>query len=139
MTLCQSQPMTETEARLLPPLKLAYIGDAVWELMIGTQLVYRGYSVRHIHKEAVSRVNAKAQSKTLEKLFPLLTEAESDIVRRGRNAHPHHAAPKHQEQADYSAATGLEALMGYLYLTGQAERLKQLFDASQMEDEACPK
>ena len=139
MTLCQSQPMTETEARLLPPLKLAYIGDAVWELMIGTQLVYRGYSVRHIHKEAVSRVNAKAQSQTLEKLFPLLTEAESDIVRRGRNAHPHHAAPKHQEQADYSAATGLEALMGYLYLTGQAERLKQLFDASQMEDEACPK
>ena len=139
MPLCQSQAMTESEARMLPPLKLAYIGDAVWELMIGTQLVYRGLSVRHIHKEAVSRVNAKAQSQTLSRILPLLTEAEEDIARRGRNAHPHHAAPKHQEQADYSAATGLEALMGYLYLTGQEDRLKQLFDASHMEGEASLK
>lgn len=134
VTLCQAHPMTEADARLLPPLKLAYIGDAVWELLIGTQLIYRGLSVRHIHKEAVARVNAGAQSQALNRIAPLLSEAEEDIARRGRNAHPHHAAPKHQDQADYSAATGLEALVGYLYLTGQVQRLQQLFEASQKEE-----
>lgn len=137
MILDQSRSMTEQEARLLPPLKLAYIGDAVWELMVATQMVYRGYSVRHIHKEAVARVNARAQSQTLGRMLPALTEAEEDIVRRGRNAHAHHAAPKNQDQADYSAATALEALMGYLYLTGQNERLQQLFALSQTEEETC--
>lgn len=139
MAFCQSKTMTEAEARLLPPLKLAYIGDAVWELLIGTELIWRGYSVRHIHKEAVSRVNARAQSATLNRMQPHLTDAEDDIVRRGRNAHAHHAAPKNQDQADYSAATALEALVGYLYLTGQEERLQQLFALSQEEDATCPR
>lgn len=134
MTLRQSPPMTEAEARLLNPLKLAYMGDSVWELLIGTRLVFLGYNVRHIHKEAVASVNAKAQALALQRISELLTEAEMDIVRRGRNAHPHHAAPKHQEQADYQAATALEALMGYLYLTGQDERIKQLFQASITEE-----
>lgn len=134
MPLRQSQTMTETEARLMSPLQLAYMGDAVWELMVATHLIRLGYSVRHIHKEAVARVNAKAQAQVLQKIQGLLTEAEEDIVRRGRNSHPHHAAPKNQERIDYQAATGLEALMGYLYLTGQDERLRELFAVSQREE-----
>ena len=70
---------------------------------------------------------------------PSYTEEELEMYRRGRNAHPHHAAPRHQELADYQAATALEALMGYLYLTGQEDRIRQLFSASQTEDASCPK
>ena len=139
MSLRQSPPMTEAEARLLNPLKMAYLGDSVWELMVGGRLIALGYNVRHMHKEAVASVNARAQAEALQHIGSLLTEAEAEIVRRGRNAHPHHAAPRHQELADYQAATALEALMGYLYLTGQEDRIKQLFSASQTEDESCPK
>lgn len=134
MTLCQSLPMTETDARLLNPLKLAYVGDAVWELMVGTRLVLKGLSVRHIHKDAVAHVNAKAQAEALHRIIGRLTPAEEDIVRRGRNAHPHHAAPRNQELSDYQAATALEALVGYLYLTGQEDRLNLLFEISQGEE-----
>ena len=139
MSLRQSPPMTEAEARLLNPLKLAYLGDSVWELMVGSRLIDQGYNVRHMHREAVASVNARAQAEALQRVSCLLTEAEAEIVRRGRNAHPHHAAPRNQELADYQAATALEALMGYLYLTCQEDRIKQLFSASQTEDESCPK
>lgn len=139
MSLRQSPPMTEAGARLLNPLKLAYLGDSVWELMVGSMLIDQGYNVRHMHREAVASVNARAQAEALQRVGSLLTEAETEIVRRGRNAHPHHAAPRHQELADYQAATALEALMGYLYLTGQEDRIKQLFAASQTEDEPCQK
>ena len=139
MSLRQTPPMTEAEARLLNPLKLAYLGDSVWELMVGSRLIDQGYNVRHMHREAVASVNARAQAEALQRMTSLLSEAEAEIVRRGRNAHPHHAAPRHQELADYQAATALEALMGYLYLTGQEDRIKQRFAASQTEDEPCPK
>jgi len=126
--------MEEARARMLNPLQLAYIGDAVWELMVRSRVIYKGRSARHVHKDAVACVNAHAQSEAFRRIEPLLTQAEADIARRGRNAHAHHAAPKNQDAADYRAATALEALIGYLYLTGQEERLLSLFKQSQEEN-----
>lgn len=126
--------MEETRARMLNPLQLAYIGDAVWELLIRSRVIYKGRSARHVHKDAVACVNAHAQAEALRRIESALTDAEADIARRGRNAHAHHPAPKNQDAADYRAATALEALVGYLYLTGQEDRLLTLLRRSQEED-----
>ena len=134
MTLRESAPMEESRARMLNPLQLAYIGDAVWELLVRSRIIYKGRSARHVHKDAVACVNAHAQSEAFRRIEPMLNENEEDIARRGRNAHAHHAAPKNQDAADYRAATALEALIGYLYLTGQEERLLEVYKCSQEED-----
>ena len=131
MTLRESAPMEVSRARMLNPLQLAYIGDGVWELLVRSRLIYMGRSARHVHKDAVACVNAHAQSEAFRRIEEMLTEEEVDVARRGRNAHAHHAAPKNQDAADYRAATALEALIGYLYLTGQEERLLTLFKRSQ--------
>ncbi len=131
MTLRESAPMEEVRARMLNPLQLAYVGDSVWELLVRSRIIYKGRSARHVHKDAVACVNARAQAEALRRIEALLTAPEADIARRGRNAHAHHAAPKNQDAADYRAATALEALIGYLYLTGQEERLLELFKHSQ--------
>ena len=123
--------MEESRARMLNPLQLAYIGDGVWELLVRTRIIYKGRSARHVHKDAVACVNAGAQAEAFRRIEPLLTEAEADIARRGRNAHAHHAAPKNQDAADYRAATALEALIGYLYLTGQNDRILELYQITQ--------
>ena len=123
--------MEESRARMLNPLQLAYIGDGVWELLVRTRIIYKGRSARHVHKDAVACVNAGAQAEAFRSIETLLTEAEADIARRGRNAHAHHAAPKNQDAADYRAATALEALIGYLYLIGEEDRLLTLFKHSQ--------
>ena len=133
MTLRESVPMEESRARMLNPLQLAYIGDGVWELLVRTRIIYKGRSARHVHKDAVACVNAHAQSEAFRRIESMLTEPEADIARRGRNAHAHHAVPKNQDAADYRAATALEALIGYLYLTGQEDRLLTLFKHSQEE------
>ena len=134
LTLREEAPMEAARARMLNPLQLAYIGDGVWELLVRTRLIYQGRSPRHIHKEAVACVNAGAQAASLRRIEMILTQEEADVARRGRNAHAHHAAPKNQDAADYRAATALEALIGYLYLTGQEERLLHLFAISQEEN-----
>jgi len=71
-------------------------------------------------------VNAAAQARASREIEPYLTEEERDVMHRGENAHAKHAVPKNQSPEDYSRATGLEALMGYLYLTGQIDRMLQL-------------
>jgi len=139
LSLREAQPMTEDAARLLNPLQLAHIGDTVWEMLIRTRLIYQGKNLRHMHHLAVAGVNATAQAAAMRRIEACLTEAEDAIVHRGRNAHARHPAPKHQDPADYRAATALEALMGYLYLTGQDERLLELFAMTQKEDDACLK
>ena len=138
MGLRETAPMAPEEARLLNPLQLAYMGDTVWELMIRSRAMARRLTVRHMHQAAVSGVNARAQAEALTRIADALTEDEADVVRRGRNAHPHHASPKNQNPADYKAATGLEALIGYLYISGQEERLLALFRQARQEDDACP-
>lgn len=125
--LCGHAPLTEKEARMISPLKLAYVGDAVHELFVRTGLAFEGAKAGAMHRAAIRAVNAAGQARELDRIEPLLTEDERDVVRRGRNAHAHHAAPKHAELADYKRATALEALVGYLYLSGQMDRLEELY------------
>lgn len=130
--------MGEEEARRMNPLRLAYMGDTVWEMLIRDRLIASGHTVRHMHQEAVAEVNAAAQAAALRRMENALSEAERAIVLRGRNAHSRHHAPRHQHPADYQSATALEALFGYLYLTGQEARVMELFHLAQ-EEEPCRK
>ena len=133
----ESPPMDPAAARLLNPLQLAYIGDAVWSLLVRMHHLNAGQNLRHMHDNTVAHVNAAAQAAALNRIAPVLSEEETAVVLRGRNAHPHHAAPRHQHAADYSASTGLEALIGYLYVTGQEERILQLCSLSRKEEPTC--
>lgn len=125
--LAMDTPMTAREAVMMNPLQLAYIGDTVWDLMVRSSLIATGHNVNKLHKAATSMVNAAAQAKALRNIAALLSPEEEDLVRRGRNTKAHHPSPKNQNQADYGYSTGLEALIGFLYLTGNHERLEELF------------
>lgn len=118
----------EQEVNLMPPLVWAYVGDCVYELYIRTKLVNETKLKPHaLHIEAIKKVKAQAQAETLNKIYEELTEKEKDIVRRGRNAENHHL-PKNANVQDYMYATAFEALIGYLYLTKQNNRLKEIFN-----------
>ena len=114
------------DTRELNPLQMAYIGDTVHDLYVRSMLVGRGMSVGKMHKQAVRMVSAYAQARMLEAIEPDLTAEEADAARRGRNSQAKHAAPKHADPADYAHATGLEALWGWLYLSGRTQRLDEL-------------
>lgn len=112
----------------LSPLTLAFTGDAVFSLFIREMLVCQANRpVGELHKLSVNWVKAEAQSKGMHAILPLLTEKETEIFKRGRNAHTSHT-PKNQSGCDYHYATGFEALVGYLYLKGEEERLKLLLN-----------
>ena len=135
-----SPSLTPEEARMLSPLQLAYVGDSVHALLVRTRLLQKNLLVKDMHRASNEAVSAVSQAKELARILPLLTEEEAGIVRRGRNAHPRHSAPKSASPADYAGATGLEALLGYLFLTGQTERLRQLLPYLTAEDQApCQK
>ena len=114
------------DTRELNPLQMAYVGDTVHDLYVRSMLVSRGMTVGRMHKQAVRMVSAFAQARMLEAIEKDLTEEEADVARRGRNSQAKHAAPKHADPADYAHATGLEALWGFLYLSGRMERLDTL-------------
>ena len=114
------------DTKELNPLQMAYVGDTIHDLYVRSMLLSRGMTVGAMHKQAVRMVSAFAQARMLEALEQELTEAEADIARRGRNSQAKHAAPKHADPADYAHATGLEALWGYLYLSGKTQRLDEL-------------
>ena len=108
-------------------LGLAHIGDGVWELLVRSYLCASGEkTVGQLHKDTISMVRATAQAAYVDRLLPLLTEDELSYYRRGKNAHVH-AVPKGASPAEYSKATGLEALFGALYLAGKTDRLNELF------------
>ena len=116
------------EAKLLSPLLWAYVGDSVYELFVRTKLTNNSNAKPHkLHIESIKYVKAKAQADILKKITEKLTDEEKDIVRRGRNTENHHVA-KNSNVAEYSQSTGFEALIGYLYLTKQDERLKEILD-----------
>ena len=120
----------EKDINMLSPLVWAYMGDAIYEMYIRTKLINLSNAKPHkLHKEAIQYVKAQAQAHILKELIPELTEKELEIVRRGRNAENHHL-PKNAELADYTYSTAFEGLVGYLYLTKQEERLKQILDKS---------
>lgn len=115
---------------LLPPLTLAYVGDAVYEIFVRQRLLTLGHvRVNDLHKSAVRYVRANAQARALSALGPSLTEEEQDVARRGRNAKSH-AAPKGSDGAEYAASTAFETLVGFLYLSGRAERLAEVLAAT---------
>ena len=115
------------EVNTLSPLTWAYVGDSVFELLVRTHLTNTTKLKPHmLHIEAIKYVKADAQVKILHKIEDKLTDDEKDIVRRGRNAENHHV-PKNATVEEYSYATAFEALIGYLYLTGKNNRLKEIF------------
>jgi ribonuclease-3 family protein len=107
----------------LSPLTLAFTGDAVFSLFVREMLVVdANRPVGQLHKLSVNWVKAEAQSKGMRAILPILTEKETEVFKRGRNAHTSHT-PKNQSGCDYHYATGFEALVGYLYLKDETERL----------------
>ncbi len=126
--------MTQAQINQISMLGLAHIGDGVYELMTRAALCEEGHTaVAELHQLATRRVNAPAQAAAAEKLLPALTEEEAAIYRRGRNAHVN-SVPRAANIGQYHAATGLEALFGWLYLQGKCERLNELFRLIQSQD-----
>ena len=117
-------------------LGFAYLGDAVYEVMVRAWLCLHGkLTPGRQHKAALAYVAAPRQAALLERILPLLTQEEADVFRRGRNTAPH-SVPKGASRGEYQTATALEALFGWLWLQGRTERLNQLF-AVIMEEEEC--
>lgn len=115
----------------LSPLTLAFIGDTVFDLFVREKLVCEANRpVKKLHTLAAAQVNAAAQANFVRILTPSLNENELAVLKRGRNAHTNHKA-KNASESDYHSATGFEALLGYLYLDGQIERIRELFDIIQ--------
>ena len=126
--------MTQAQINQISMLGLAHIGDGVYELMTRAALCEEGHTaVAELHQLATRRVNAPAQAAAVEKLLPALSEEEVAIYRRGRNAHVN-SVPRAANIGQYHAATGLEALFGWLYLQGKCERLNELFRLIQSQD-----
>ena len=116
----------EQDIRSYSPLTLAYIGDCIYEIIIRTVVVERGNkSPQSLHKTVTKYVKAETQCELFQVLQDDLTEEEMAVMRRGRNAKSFTTA-KNASVGDYRKASGLEALFGYLYLTGQTERAVSL-------------
>lgn len=126
--IADTDTKAKEEAGKLSPIVLAFMGDAVYEILVRNYIV----SVLHtppsrVHQACVSFVKASAQAEAVKLIIPSLTEEEYTILRRGRNANTTHI-PKNASSADYHYATGLEALFGYLYLSGRKDRINEIFD-----------
>ena len=122
----QSFELKEVDIRAYSPLTLAYIGDCVYDLVIRTVVVERGNEpANKLHKKTVAYVKAQTQAAMIEALLPYLTEKEEAVYKRGRNAKSYTSA-KNASIGDYRKATGMEALVGYLCLTGQEARIMEL-------------
>ena len=118
--------LDEKQVRMMSPLVLAYIGDTIYDLLVRTYLILTNkVTVHNLHNQAINFVNAGAQAHTLEAIFEKSTDEEKNIVRRGRNAKSG-TVPKNADIGEYRYATGFEALLGYLYLTEQTDRLMEI-------------
>ena len=118
-------------ARKLSPVTLAFVGDAVYWLYVREKLVLSAdYPAGTLQKLTSQQVSAHGQSELIERIFPLFTEEEADVYKRGRNAKKP-TKSKNASVAEYNRSTGLEAVFGYLYLTGQYDRISQLLDSGE--------
>lgn len=123
------------EHNVLPgSLELAYLGDTVYDLYVRRALVRRGGRVQQMHRTAVSLVCAHAQAEAFGRIEGQLSEQEAAVARRARNAHQN--PPKHADPAEYHRATAMEALIGYLYLSGQRKRIDELMRLALPEEYA---
>ena len=116
--------LRRTHGQLPGSLELAYLGDTIYDLYVRAELVQAGGKIGNLHAQAVKRVNARAQSEALRRVEGMLTGLEADVVRRARNARQ--TPPKHADPLEYHRATALEALIGYLALTGQDARVREI-------------
>lgn len=120
---------------LLPPLALAYVGDAVYELYVRQRLIARGLTrPGSLHQQAVSYVRARAQAAALQQVMPHLSADEQEVARRARNAKSGHV-PRGSSAAEYAQSSAFEALVGYLYLSRREDRLGQLLQAAATHQE----
>ncbi len=112
---------------LLAPLVLAYIGDSIYEVYVRNKLIlaHSGMPAYKLHREAIKYVKAHAQSNSIRALEGIITSKEEAVYKRGRNAKSQ-TVPKNADVVDYRRATGFEALVGYLYLSGQHERMDEI-------------
>lgn len=122
---------SKNEARMLNPLQLALIGDGAFEVFIRNYILTQNtaLSANKIHVKAIGYVKAKSQSDIMHEIEGLLDEEEEAVYKRGRNAKSP-TVPKNADVRDYRMATGFEALIGYLYLIGNKERLEFIFNKS---------
>ncbi len=126
--------LTPDELRAISAIGLAHMGDAVYETLVRTWLCVHGKATgKELHRATIALVCAQKQAEVAQGVLPQLTEEELAVYKRGRNANVH-AMPRSATPAQYHAATGLECLMGWLYLRGDKERAEQLFHAM-MEEE----
>ena len=131
------QPLSEDETAAMHPMSRAVVGDAVQSLYMRTAVAAAdGGKTGAQHKEVTKAVNAVAQAAASARISPLFSEREADIFRRARNCHIQTSA-KHAERAEYRRASGLEAVFGFLYLTGQTERLARFLGMAAEEEEQC--
>ncbi|MEG1523963.1 MAG: ribonuclease III domain-containing protein [Clostridia bacterium] len=121
---------TQRDVQQIAPLTLAYVGDTIYDLFVRTRLIDSQSLTPHgYHMAAAKCVCAAGQAAAFRRIEALLTEAELTVFKRGRNAHSG-TVPKNANVADYHAASGFEALIGYLYLTGEDARLTELINGA---------
>lgn len=119
--------LTPDDLRNISAIGLAHMGDAVYEVLVRTWLCVHGAATgKDLHRATVSLVCAQTQAEKVQKILPALTGEELSVYKRGRNANVH-AMPRSATPAQYHSATGLECLMGYLYLKGEKNRAEELF------------
>ena len=120
--------MTKAEIDAISNLGLAHMGDCVYEMLVRAYLCAQGNkTVAQLHKQTITMVKATYQAEFVDKMLPLLSEDEMTHYRRGKNSHVH-AVPKSATPAQYAKATGLEAMFGYLFLSGKKERANEIFN-----------
>ena len=126
--MAESLGFSPADARTVSPLSLAYLGDTVYDLYVRAYLVHVcPLTVNDLHRQASMYVCAAAQAEAYHKIENMLTEQETEVFRRGRNAHSG-TVPKNASVSDYRIATGLETLFGWLFSQGEDERLDELMD-----------
>ena len=125
--------LPEDDIRAISSIGLAHIGDGVYELLVRTYLCAHGKATgKGLHRATVQLVCAPEQARRAQRILLLLTEEEQEVYRRGRNAHVH-SIPQHASRTEYQQATALEALLGWLYLSGHRERINELFETMMEE------
>jgi len=127
--------MTNDELRAISSIGLAHMGDAVFEMLVRTWLCTHGKATgKGLHQATIKLVCAESQAEKAQRILPILTDEETAVFKRGRNAQVH-SIPGHASRAQYGTATALEALLGWLYLKGRRERIEELFE-KMMEETA---
>ena len=127
--------LSKNQARQLSPITLAFVGDAVYTLYVREKIVFfKDLKGSDLNRKTSLIVKATAQSKFIDKIMPLLTEEEVDIFKRARNSKKNTRA-KSASVVEYNKSTGFEALVGYLYITGEIERLNFLLNSGENNED----